>query len=63
MNKNQVKNDAIDGSILNGVRQPLLFSFVLNKPLGYKVFCQSGTTHHEIKKQNCFENNNILFGR
>ena len=39
----------IDGGILNGVRQPTLFSFVLDKPSGYKVFCETETIHY--KKQ------------
>ena len=38
-----LKCDIIDGSIEDGVRQPILFSFVLNKPSGYKVFCQPET--------------------
>ena len=29
--------DCIEGSVLNGVRQPSLYSFVLDKPLGYKI--------------------------
>ena len=42
-----MKCDAIDGSIQDGVRQPILFSFVLDKPNGYKVFCQPETIHHK----------------
>ena len=34
-NKIHLKCDAIDGSIQDGVRQPILFSFVLDKPSGY----------------------------
>ena len=37
-NKINLKCDCIDGSIQDGVRQPILFSFVLDKPAGYKVF-------------------------
>ena len=37
-NKIHLKCDAIDGSVVNGIRQPILYSFVLDKPAGYKVF-------------------------
>ena len=46
-NKIHLKCDAIDGSIQDGVRQPILFSFVLDKPSGYKVFCQPETIHYK----------------
>ena len=42
-----MKCDVIDGSILDCLRQPLLFSFVLDKPSGYKVFCQPETIHYK----------------
>ena len=38
-----MKCDCIDGSIQDGVRQPILFSFVLDKKPGYKVFCEPET--------------------
>ena len=44
-NKINLKCDCIDGSIQDGVRQPILFSFVLDKPAGYKVFCEPETIH------------------
>ena len=51
INKNHLKCDIIDDSIQNGLRQPILFSFVLDKPSGYKVFCEPETVHYkEIKK-------------
>ena len=34
-----MKCDAIDGSVVNGLRQPIMFSFVLDKPTAHKVFC------------------------
>ena len=37
------KCDATDGSVLNGVGQPALFSFVLDKTSGYNVFCEPET--------------------
>ena len=46
-----MKCDVIDGSILVGIQQPILFSFVLDKPSGYKVFCEPETVHYkEVNK-------------
>ena len=45
--KIHLKCDCIDGSIQDGVRQPILFSFVLDKPSGYKVFCEPETIHYK----------------
>ena len=42
-----LKCDCIDGSIQNGLRQPILFSFFLDKPSGYKVFCEPETIHYK----------------
>ena len=46
-NKIHLKCDCIDGSIQDGLRQPILFSFVLDKPSVYKVFCEPETIHHK----------------
>ena len=62
IDKIHLKCDCIDGSIQDGVRQAILFSFVLDKPSGYKVFCEPETIHYK-KKQICFEYNNFLFRR
>ena len=35
----------MDGSKMSGLRQPILFDVVLDKPAGYKVFCQPETIH------------------
>ena len=37
-----LKRDCIHGSIVNGVREPILYSFTLDKPPGHK-------THHTAK--------------
>ena len=50
INKIHLKCDIIDGSIQDGIRQPILFSFVLDKPSGYKVFCQPETIHYKKNK-------------
>ena len=46
-NKINLKCDCIDGSVVNGIREPILFSFVLDKLSGYKVFCQPETIHYK----------------
>ena len=47
INKIHLKCDIIDGCIQDGVRQPILFSFVLDKPSGYKIFCEPETIHYK----------------
>ena len=42
-----MKCDAIDGSVVNGVRQPIFYSFILDKPSGYKVICGPETIHYK----------------
>ena len=59
INKIHLKCDCIDGSIQDGVRQPILFSFVLAKPSGYKLFCEPETIH--FKKINKSVLNTITF--
>ena len=46
-NKINLKCDCIDGSIQDGVRKPILFSFVLDKKPGYKVFSEPETIHYK----------------
>ena len=59
IDKIYLKCDCIDGSIQDGVRQPILFSFVLDKPSGYKIFCEPETIHY--KKINKSVLNTITF--
>ena len=58
-NKIHLKCDIIDGSVVNGLRQPILYSFVLDKLPGYKVFCEPETIHY--KKRNKSILNTIPF--
>ena len=46
-NKIHLNCDCIDGSVVNGVRHPILFSFVLDKKPGYKVFSEPETIHYK----------------
>ena len=47
IDKIHLKCDVFNGSVLNGVRQRTLYSFVLDKPPGYKVFCEPETILYE----------------
>ena len=58
-NKIHLKCDAINGSVVNGLRQPILYSFVLDKLLGYIVFSEPETIHY--KKINKSVLNTITF--
>ena len=49
-NKTHLKCDVIDASVVKSVRQPILFGFVLDKPSGYKVFCEPEKIHYKTKK-------------
>ena len=54
-----MKCDCFDGSIQDGIRQPILYSFVLDKPSGYKIFSEPETIHY--KKINKSVLNTITF--
>ena len=54
-NKIHLKSDVIEGSVVNGFRQPILYTFVLNKPKCYKVICEPETI--PFKKNKCVLNN------
>ena len=58
-NKIHLKCDVIDGSVVNGFRHPILYSFVLDKLPGFKVLCEPETIHY--KKTNKSVLNNITF--
>ena len=40
IDKVHLKCDSIEGSIVNGVREPILFSFALSSPPGHKIYKQ-----------------------
>ena len=58
-NKIHLKCDVIDGFVVDGIRQPILYSFVLDKPSGYKVFSEPETIYY--KKINKSVLNTITF--
>ena len=45
INKIHLKCDSIYGSIQDGLRQSILYSFVLDKPSGFKIFSEPETIH------------------
>ena len=47
INKIHLKNDVFDGSVVNGIREPKFYSFVLDKPSGYKVFSTPEAIHYK----------------
>ena len=47
IDKIHLKSDVIDGSVVNGLRLPILYSFDLNKPHCYKIFCEPETIHYK----------------
>ena len=42
INKIHLKCDCINGSIVNGVREPILYSFALSSPPGRKIYKEPG---------------------
>ena len=58
-NKIHLKCDVIDGSVVNDLRQPVFYSFVLDKLPGYKIFSEPETIHY--KKINKSLLNSISF--
>ena len=47
ISKIHLKCDCIDGSVIDGVRQPIIYSFVLDKKPGYKIFSEPETIHYK----------------
>ena len=46
-----LKSDVIDGGFQNRLKQLILYSFVLDKPPGYKLFCSPETFHYKRTKK------------
>ena len=46
-NKIHLKCDVFDGSIISGIRQPVLYSFVSDKLPGYEIVSQPETVHYK----------------
>ena len=50
--KVHLKCDCVDGSIVNGIREQILFSFNLSAPPGYKIIKEPNTVLYKKDKQN-----------
>ena len=59
VNKIHLKCDIVDGSLINGVREPILYSFVLDKKPGYKIFSEPETIRYTKMKKSIL--NTITF--
>ena len=46
-----MESDVIDGSVVKRKREPILFSFVIDKPPAYKTFCELETNHFKKLKK------------
>ena len=51
-NKIHLKCDVIDYSVVNGLKQPILYSFVLDKKPGFKVSCDPETVDYKKINKN-----------
>ena len=61
INKIHFKCDVTDGSIVNDLRQLILYTFVLSKPAGFRV--HTNLKQYTTKKYICFEYYNVLSRR
>ena len=59
MNEIHLKWDVIDDSVVKGIRELTLFSFILDRKPGFKVFCEPETIHY--RKINISLFNTITF--
>ena len=60
--KIHLKSDAINGSVVNGLRQPILFSFILKKRSGYKVIHQRKTVHYRKLSESALNTTRFYIG-
>ena len=47
MEKIHFNCDILDSTVVNNLRQPILNCLVLDKPPGFRVFCQHETVHQK----------------
>ena len=52
----------LNGFVVNGIREPILFSFVLDKASGYKIFCELETNHCEKMNKSVWNTITIYSG-
>ena len=56
-----MKCDVNDGSIISGLRRPIFFSLVLNKPTGFKIFCDPGIIQYKKVNKIVMETTTFYF--
>ena len=56
-----LKCDCIQGSILNGIREPILFSFALSSPPGHKIYKETRVKLFKNVKISVFISHHVLF--
>ena len=49
-NKIHLECDVIDGSVVNAMRQPVIYSFILDKTPGYEIPSEIETIHYKKNK-------------
>ena len=62
IHKTHLKCDCFDGRVVNALRQPKAFSFLLEKPTRYRVFCEPQTIHCKIKKKSVLKSLTFYLG-
>ena len=60
IDKVHLKCDSIEGSLMNGVRQPILYSFALDKPPFHKIFKEPKNKFFKKVNKSVFILNKIL---
>ena len=61
IDKVHLKCDCIDGSILNGTREPILYSFALDQPPNHKIYREPKVKLFKKNKKICSVSYNVLF--
>ena len=61
IDKIHLKCDCIQGSIVNGIREPILFSFALSSPPGHKIYKEPREKLNKKINKSVFISYNILF--
>ena len=61
IDKVHLKTDCIQGSIVNGIREPILYSFALSSPPGHKIYKEPRIKLFKKINKSVFVSYNILF--
>ena len=61
IDKVHLKCDCIQGSIVNGVREPILFSFALSSPPGHKIYKEPRVKLSKNVNKSVFISHDVLF--